>query len=93
MLSVYLFHITYVHIAQIAAVVVSVFSLVVCTMKGLPSEYARIVFGITVACTAYAIKEAGGAVTIMNDLIWYRSTFDAHQDNISNVKTFPNIRG
>ena len=88
--KVYLFQISYVQAAQIVAVILSGAALVVLAMANTFSGLNEWLFILVMASTGYALKEAVGAVTILHDLIWYRSIFDAHEEaQASNVTRLP----
>ncbi|MCJ2093222.1 hypothetical protein MKK67_12080 [Methylobacterium sp. J-072] len=86
MFKIYLYQTSYVQAAQIVAVVLSGAGLLALAVANPPSGLNEWLFIVVVASTGYALKEAVGAVTILHDLIWYRSIFDAHQEQqASNV--------
>jgi hypothetical protein len=85
LLGDYMFHIGYAHRAQLVAVFCSFVGLVLVSIDLVPSVH-RVVFTIVVASAAYAMKEACNAVTVMNELVWYKSIFDAHSEQPSNVR-------
>lgn len=79
LLNPYIVHMTYMHIFQIVAIVVSGLGLVEILVEGTPAWLDRIVFAATIAFTAYSIKQAVGAVTAMNDLIWQAAYYEANK--------------
>lgn len=85
--KIYLYQISYVQAAQIVAVVLSGAALIALSVANPPVGLNEWLFIVVLASTGYALKEAVGAVTILHDLIWYRSIFDAHQDQQANNVT------
>lgn len=91
--GVYLFQISYVQAAQTVAVVVSAAALISLAVANPPDGLLEWMFILTLASSGYALKEAVGAVTVLHDLIWYRSIFDAHHEmQADNVRHMP-VRG
>jgi hypothetical protein len=85
LLNQYMFHVDFIHYAQIAALSCSGASLVLCVVDKIPHEIAdrisllsiqRISLAATVATTIYALKYALGAVRIMQDLVWHSAYFE-----------------
>lgn len=88
--KVYLYQISYVHAAQIVAVLVSAAALLSLAIANPPGGLLEWMFILTVASSGYALWEAIGAVTVLHDLIWYRSIFDAHHElQADNVRQMP----
>jgi hypothetical protein len=79
LLADYLLQITYMHIFQVAAVIFSAAGLVSILLDSIPMWIGRSVFGITIALTMYAIKQAANAVTAMNDLVWQSAYFESNR--------------
>jgi hypothetical protein len=76
MLNAYILHITFMHIFQIAAVAATGGGLIVLLFDGVPLIVSRIIFGMVLLFTMYAIKQAIDAVTMMNDIIWQSAFFE-----------------
>jgi hypothetical protein len=70
LLNGYILHITFMHIFQVAAVATTGGGLIVLLLDGIQLSVSRIIFGMVLLFTMYAIKQAIDAVTAMNDLIW-----------------------
>jgi hypothetical protein len=75
LLNNYLFYISLVHAVQVVSAVVSVGGLVSFLLP-LPTTLDRIILGIVIAFTLYAIRWAAGSARIVKDLAWHYSTFD-----------------
>lgn len=71
----YLVYISYVHVAQLFAIVASAVGLIF-VLASDNVTYNKIAFAVVIAASAYAIKTASSAVTIMSDLIWQKPIFD-----------------
>jgi hypothetical protein len=81
LLNDYILYIDFVHIAQLAALIVSFLSLLI-LLCAFPSDiFDRVAFGILLAASAYAIKQAAAAVKVMHDLVWQKAIFDNHRQN------------
>ncbi|MCJ2089539.1 hypothetical protein MKK88_26640 [Methylobacterium sp. E-005] len=91
--KIYLYQISYVQAAQIIAVVLSGAALIALAAANPPAGLNEWLFIVVLASTGYALKEAVGAVTILHDLIWYRSIFDAHQEQKNSKVTRLNAQG
>ena len=76
-MELYLFAVRFIQAFQMIGLVVSAFSLVLLQSSDLRISGQRAVFIAVLGFTAYAIKQASGAVTIMQDLVRYRAIFDA----------------
>jgi hypothetical protein len=85
LLSDYMFQIGYAHRAQLVAVLSSFFGLTIVSVDPIPGIH-RLIFTIVVGTAAYAMKEACGAVTVMNELVWYKSVFDNNSESSNNVR-------
>ena len=77
LLTRYFFHVDYIHITQVGAVIVAAASLVLTIINGVPGWGHRICFALTIATLLYALRYALGAVRIMQDIVWYRAIFDS----------------
>jgi hypothetical protein len=78
LLNAYILHITFMHIFQIAAVAATGGGLILVLFDGVPSIVSRIIFGMVLLFTMYAIKQAIDAVTAMNNLIWQSAFFESN---------------
>jgi hypothetical protein len=78
LLNSYILQITYMHIFQIGAVVVSAVGLVAVLLDEVPLLASRIVIGFALLFTMYAIKQAVDAVTAMNDLVWQSAFYESN---------------
>jgi hypothetical protein len=76
MLESYLFLIRFVHAFQMLGLIASAGALVFLQFD-VSVLWQRVVFAIALGSGAYAIKQAAGAVTVMQDLVRYRAIFDA----------------
>lgn len=87
LLNDYLVHINFIHLFQILSICASAVGLVFVLVDSVPLWLDRVVFGATVALTAYGIKQSVDAVTAMNDLVWLSSVYERDQQsrNGSNV--------
>lgn len=86
----YIFYIDFIHYAQIAAASVAMLALVLYFVSDIPLIWERIALGASLGLSAYAIKQAMGAVQMMHDIVWYHSIYEQHQDQLgSNVSAFP----
>lgn len=92
LLNDYILQITFMHIFQIGAVIMSAIGLVTILLDDLPLLLSRIVFGAALAFTMYAIKQAVDAVTAMNDLVWQSAFFESHRPVASGSNVVP-VRG
>jgi hypothetical protein len=84
MLKSYIFHVDFIHVAQVAALSWSGVALIMCVIDHLPPLITDIVplfvlqkisFAGSIASTIYALTYALGAVQIMQDLVWYSAYF------------------
>lgn len=85
LLNDYILQITFMHIFQIGAVIVSAIGLVTLLLDNIPLVLSRIIFGMVVLFTMYAIKQAIDAVTAMNDLVWQSAFFEVNKPASGNV--------
>jgi hypothetical protein len=79
LLNTYIFHVDFIHYAQVAALSCSGVALILCVVGHLPdtiSDYVsllvlqKISMAMAVASSIYALKYALGAVRLMQDLVW-----------------------
>lgn len=84
MLKSYIFHVDFIHAAQVAALSLSGVALIMCVIDHLPHLITDIVSLLilqkislagSIASTIFALKYALGAVQIMQDLVWYSAYF------------------
>jgi hypothetical protein len=85
----YMFHISYIHVAQIVAVAASGLGLMLLAFGDIPLIVSKAMFFVLVFTSVYAINQAAGSVTILHDLIWYKSIFDGSSRN-GNITNLPN---
>lgn len=80
LLNSYIFHVDFIHYAQVFALGASAVALVACVIDAVPSPLdnfisilliRRTVLVVSIASAIYALKYALGAVRIMQDLVWY----------------------
>lgn len=76
LLTKYFFHVDYIHITQVGAVICAASSLTITTFRGVPRLGQHIAFAMTIATLLYALRYALGAVRIMQDIVWYRAVYD-----------------
>jgi hypothetical protein len=76
-LEKFLFYVSYVHASQLVALGVSGIALIMVQFDDIPLVWQRFALGATIGLGTYAIKQAAGSVTVMHQLIQYRSIFDA----------------
>lgn len=91
--KMYLFQISYVQHAQIVAVVLSGTALLGLAVANPISNLNEHLFIFVFANSGYALKEAVGAVTVLNDLIWYRLIFDSSMEAHEAQKAVIPMRG
>jgi hypothetical protein len=83
MLSEYVFFVNYIHFAQILALLSSGVSLTA-FLADIANPHVRAgLFAAPLATLIYALWYAVGAVHLMQDLVWHRSTFDAKSGGFS----------
>jgi hypothetical protein len=75
----YLFYIDWVQAAQLIALIVSGVSLFTALIPSIPPLAHKIILGCSIALTAYAIRYAVNAVTMMHDLVWQKAIFDEQE--------------
>ena len=95
LLKDYILQVTFMHIIQIAAVVMAVAGLLSVLSAVMPLWLGRAIFGATVTLMLYAIKQSADAVTAMNDLVWQSAFFEANRPpgNSGNVTPIGERRG
>lgn len=77
LLNNYIFIVDYIHFTQITALLTSATGLVGSIIwEALPRAALPVLFGATIATSIYAVRYALGAVRVMQDLVWNRSTYD-----------------
>jgi len=81
LLSHYIFYVGWVHLWQLIAIIVSAAGLLIVLVDLVPLFWEQIFFGLMIGITGYAVHQASGAVTAMQDIVWYRSIFEAHIEN------------
>lgn len=93
MLNDYIVHINYMYFTEIVASVACVVGLVTVLIDVIPVWIGRVVFGVSLAFTAYALKQISSAVTAMNDLVWQAAFFESNKPSAgqtgSNVVRHP----
>lgn len=82
LLGSYLLHITYMHAFQIFAALAAAVGLVSVLIDKVPLIVDRAIFAVSLALTIYAIKQAFGAVTAMNDLLWQAAYYELNRPPI-----------
>lgn len=80
LLNNYITNISFVHALQIAAILFSAIPLVVILIDVPYLMVDQLLFGLMVAISIVAVKEAANIVGVMNDLLWQKSYFDANYD-------------
>jgi len=76
LLSHYLAFVGYVHVAQVLAILTTAFAMLA-PLLSLQLWVVKLAVALSFAATAYAIKQGVAASTVMQDLIWQRSEFEA----------------
>src|SRR5450759_5197397 len=80
LLNSYIFHVDFIHVAQVCALSWSGSALILCVIGHFPPAIAKYISLLIlqkislagcVASSIYALKYALGAVRIMQDLVWY----------------------
>jgi hypothetical protein len=88
-LDKFLFFVAYVHLAQLLALIASAGGLIITQFDTIGLFWQRIALATTIGLGSYAVKQAAGSVTVMHDLIRYRTIFDADaRANQGNVAGF-----
>jgi len=93
LLNDYILHIEFMHAGQICAVIASGVALVGVLLNNVPLLAQRAIFGLTLALTAYAIKQAVSAVTAMNDLVWQAAFYETNKPAEGGGNVTPMVRG
>lgn len=81
LLTKYFFHVDFIHVTQITAVLFAAGSLVSAIITDIPRWGQHIALALTVATLLYALKYALGAVRIIQDIVWYRAIYDGSANN------------
>jgi hypothetical protein len=89
LLNKYIVTVSFVHALQIFAVVASAIGLALIVVDVGYIWVDRVVFGVMVFASVYAIAQATDAVGLMKDLIWQKSIFDEHMENSKSAKILP----
>lgn len=76
LLTKYFFYVDYIHIMQIAAVVIAASALISAIVGDVPRWAQQTFVAMTIASLFYALRYALGAVRIMQDIVWYRAIYD-----------------
>jgi hypothetical protein len=76
----FLFFVSHVHFTQLVALIASAAGLIVTQFESIDTLWQRVALAATIALGAYAVKTAGGSVTVMHMLIRYRADFDADRE-------------
>ena len=76
LLNRYILYVSFVHGAQIFAVIVSGSGLLLVLLATGNTLIGQIMIAFAVAATTYGIKKAADAITAMHDLIWQKAIFD-----------------
>lgn len=80
LLSDYLVHISFMHVAQVLSVVFCGVGLVSVLFDGLWSWLDRSILAAAIASMTYGLKQSLDAVTMMNDLAWNAAIFERHKN-------------
>lgn len=89
LLSPYIVHITYMHAFQILAALSAVIGLSLLCVDGMPILAERAILGTTLTFTIYAIKQAFGAVGVMNDLVWQAAYYEVNKPQLGQSNVVP----
>ena len=81
MLKKYFFYVSFVHITQVLASVVTLPALIVSVLPVIPIQSAQIMLGLVICFTLFALRWSLAAVKIVSDLIHNFATFDGLDDN------------
>jgi hypothetical protein len=80
LLNSYIFHVDFIHLTQLAALCLSGFGLIFSVVEHWPAlveayvpllTVRTVVLAGSIATSIYALKNAVGAVRLMQDLVWY----------------------
>jgi hypothetical protein len=87
----YLFWIDYVQLSQVAAVCASATGLITILLSTVSLHGDRVIFGLVVGLSVYAVKNALDAMKLMHDLVWLHAEFDQMLQDVesANVTAFP----
>lgn len=89
LLNKYIVSISFIHGLQLLAVVLSAVGLVSVLIDVKYLILDRLFFSAMLFGSIYAIYQAASAVSIMNDLLWQKSIFDEHMENLGNPNVVP----
>ncbi len=92
LLTKYFFHVDYVHITQVTAVICAAAALTLSAIDIVPIWSKRLALAFTMASLLYALRYALGAVRIMQDIVWYRTVFDSGNGRSADVLRVPTGR-
>jgi hypothetical protein len=76
LLNGYIFYVSFVHITQIAAIVITFGAMIVLLCLAPSALENQISFGLMCAASIYSVKTAVNAVRVMQDLVWQKAVFD-----------------
>jgi hypothetical protein len=94
LLNNYILQVTFMHIIQVAAVVMAAAGLLSVLSDVMPFWLGRSIFGATIMLMLYSIKQSASAVTAMNDLVWQSAFYETNRPpNSGNVTPFGERRG
>jgi hypothetical protein len=89
LLGSYILHISYMHVFQIFAGLAAVVGLVSVLIPDVPIGVDRAVLAVSLTLTIYAIKQAFGAVAMMNDLVWQSAFFEINRPPMAQGNVVP----
>jgi len=92
LLNKYIVTMSSVQFLQLFAVIMSATGLIVTLIELKYEIIDRIIFGLMIFASIYAIQKASSAISIMNDLLWQKSIFDEHAQN-SGASTIVPLEG
>lgn len=81
MLKKYSFYVSFIHLTQVVASVVTLTTLIASMLPVIPIEGAQIMLALVIGFTFYALRWSLGAVRIVSDLINSFATFDGLDDS------------
>src|SRR5262249_41964795 len=81
LLGSYLIVITYMHAFQMFAALAAAIGLVSVLIDNVPLWVDRTIFSVALTLTVYALKQAFGAVTAMNDLLWQAAYYELNRQS------------
>jgi len=79
LLNGYFLLIDWIHYAQVTALVVATVGLLSLFYDRLLPITDRVLFGATLGCSAYALRQGLSAVTLMHDVVWAHSLFEGER--------------